>query len=889
MAIFNAQGEPAFGYRIWTSLLLLGLLAEWMLPWSEAGSRYYIDVAQPLILFVGCIAIAGLLRAPWYIMLVVYAAIGMTSMMRLYKGPDVGPLEWASGFASRFAEEVGGLFGMGAAAWGMSTELQALLLFTGFALLVPALQALIWLRQLGLALAGITAGYLILLHAWLGIDVLNALLRVTVEGMLLGAIVMFARMRRLQGEESREEAQTASYRWSASAFVVVGLCLAAGLLFSGGKSAANSPAAWTEPLTARLGQYVLGLEHGNPKAALASADASGSYASTGYGFDDSTLGAPLKQDERIVFTGLSPVRTYWRGETKAFYTGKGWQETEQRLTLLPIPNGGERIVSSNGEGSVEEDSEAVEAIAEAAIEVDADTAIKTVTETDVEIKTDKDADIKIDTVTGAEAGEERDIKSQGTGAETAVSPERVVVQTVLLKQAERGFPLFMGGTSGALLDITSSEPKTKLNTYLKNEASGTLYAPSDKVLIDRYTVQTLLPVMDEAALRSGGIQAGEKEVLAEYLQLPESLPSRVAALAAEVSGGGLTSRYDQVKAVETYLRSSYTYSAENSAVPKGGADFVDDFLFKQHEGYCVHFSSAMVIMLRTQGIPARWVKGFAPGTVSSEQPDARNDTTHAGVKLTAYEVKSKDAHAWVEVYFPGAGWVPFDPTPGYGGEGTAAGAALAGLAGGTAGSAAAGGEGAAGAFASAAARPIGQRAQALAVAAAEQAATALAQGADALARAALGAAEAAAGATPAAKGAAGAAALALAAVLCAAAQHRRLRLRLALRRYSAASRGGTPDRGSAGVQKQFAAVSAAIWPQLDRCVAKRQPQQTARQYAAAQAALLPTSQAEALQRFVTWDDAARYGQRRAWQAPLPEELSAAVALLCARRHSARRT
>ncbi|WP_341281020.1 transglutaminase-like domain-containing protein [Paenibacillus sp. FSL H8-0537] len=867
MAIFNAQGEPAFGYRIWTSLLLFGLLAEWMLPWSEAGSRYYIDVAQPLILFVGCIAIAGLLRAPWYIMLVVYAVIGITSMMRLYKGPDVGPLEWASGFASRFAEEVGGLFGMGAA-WGMSTELQALLLFTGFALLVPALQALIWLRQLGLALAGITAGYLILLHAWLGMDVLNALLRVTVEGMLLGAIVMFARMRRLQGEESREEAQTATYRWSTSAFVVVGLCLGAGLLLSGGKSAANSPAAWTEPLTARLEQYVLGLEHGNPKAALASADASGSYASTGYGFDDSTLGAPLKQDERIVFTGLSPVRTYWRGETKAFYTGKGWQETEQRLTLLPIQNGGERIVSVNGEGSVKEESEAVEAIAEAAIEVEADTALKTETETD--------ADIKIGTVKGAEAGEGRDIKSQGTGAETAVSPERVVVQTVLLKQAERGLPLFMGGTSGTLLDITSSEPKSKLNTYLKNEASGTLYAPSDKVLIDRYTVQTLLPVMDEAALRSGGMQAGEKEALAEYLQLPESLPSRVAALAAEVAGGGLTSRYDQVKAVETYLRSSYTYSAENSTLPKGGADFVDDFLFKQHEGYCVHFSSAMVIMLRTQGIPARWVKGFAPGTVSSEQPDTRKDTAHAGVKLTAYEVKSKDAHAWVEVYFPGAGWVPFDPTPGYGGEGTA-------------GSAAAGGEGAAGAFASAAARPIGQRAQALAVAAAEQAATALAQGADALARAALGAAEAAAGATPAAKGAAGAAALALAAVLCAAAQHRRLRLRLALRRYSAASRGGTPDRGSAGVQKQFAAVSAAIWPQLDRCVAKRQPQQTARQYAAAQAALLPTSQAEALQRFVTWDDAARYGQRRAWQAPLPEELSAAAALLCARRHSARRT
>ncbi|MCK9905913.1 transglutaminase-like domain-containing protein, partial [Frankia sp. Cpl3] len=76
------------------------------------------------------------------------------------------------------------------------------------------------------------------------------------------------------------------------------------------------------------------------------------------------------------------------------------------------------------------------------------------------------------------------------------------------------------------------------------------------------------------------------------------------------------------------------------------------FLFESQRGYCDHFSSAMAVMLRSIGIPVRWVKGFAPGTSIG--------TDSNGVDTV--EVRNRDAHSWVEVYFAGSGWIPFEAT-----------------------------------------------------------------------------------------------------------------------------------------------------------------------------------------------------------------------------------
>ncbi len=131
-----------------------------------------------------------------------------------------------------------------------------------------------------------------------------------------------------------------------------------------------------------------------------------------------------------------------------------------------------------------------------------------------------------------------------------------------------------------------------------------------------------------------------------YLQLPEKMDERIAALARQITGKQ-TNRYEKAKAVESYLQTQFGYSLEMKA---GGDEPLADFLFNVREGHCEYFATAMAIMLRTQGIATRIVNGFQSGEF--------NET--AGV----YIVKQKDAHSWVEVYFPGENaWITFDPTP----------------------------------------------------------------------------------------------------------------------------------------------------------------------------------------------------------------------------------
>ncbi|MHC5373873.1 DUF4129 domain-containing transglutaminase family protein [Enterococcus sp. LJL120] len=140
----------------------------------------------------------------------------------------------------------------------------------------------------------------------------------------------------------------------------------------------------------------------------------------------------------------------------------------------------------------------------------------------------------------------------------------------------------------------------------------------------------------------------------DYLQLPENLPSRVGELATQVTTD-VYGLYNQVLAVEDYLKNSSTfrYSKVDAAVIEEGQDYVDQFLFETQVGYCDNFSSSMVVMLRTLGIPARWTKGFAPGSRSRDGEEY------------LYTVTNNNAHSWVEVYFSGFGWLPFEPTPSF--------------------------------------------------------------------------------------------------------------------------------------------------------------------------------------------------------------------------------
>ena len=141
-------------------------------------------------------------------------------------------------------------------------------------------------------------------------------------------------------------------------------------------------------------------------------------------------------------------------------------------------------------------------------------------------------------------------------------------------------------------------------------------------------------------------------VKTRYYQLPESITDRTKELANRITEGK-TTIYDKVVAVRDYVMNTYPYDYFPPPQP-ADTDAVDQFLFVDKRGVCEHFTSAMVILLRAAGIPARFVVGYGSGTYNA---------------ITGYyEVHANDAHAWVEVYFPGLEWVPFDPTPGWTGD-----------------------------------------------------------------------------------------------------------------------------------------------------------------------------------------------------------------------------
>jgi transglutaminase-like putative cysteine protease len=130
-----------------------------------------------------------------------------------------------------------------------------------------------------------------------------------------------------------------------------------------------------------------------------------------------------------------------------------------------------------------------------------------------------------------------------------------------------------------------------------------------------------------------------------YLQLPEDLSPLITELALRITGDAETP-YDQTIAITDYLRTTITY-ADTIETPPVGTDLLAWFLFNSQAGFCKYYATAEVILLRSAGIPARLVVGFAQGEY--ESPDR-------------YTVLEKDAHAWPEVYFSGIGWVEFEPT-----------------------------------------------------------------------------------------------------------------------------------------------------------------------------------------------------------------------------------
>ncbi len=173
--------------------------------------------------------------------------------------------------------------------------------------------------------------------------------------------------------------------------------------------------------------------------------------------------------------------------------------------------------------------------------------------------------------------------------------------------------------------------------------AGTIDPTAPLSVGTNYSVQSERPAPTAETLDAAGTEYPET-IDDHYTQLPAESSDRVANLTAELTAD-VETPYRTAIVIEEYLQANKEYSLAPG--PPDGP-IADQFLFELESGYCVYYAGTMATMLRTQGVPARVAVGYNTGTQIDDNE---------------WLVRGSDAHAWVEVYFPDQGWVPFDPTP----------------------------------------------------------------------------------------------------------------------------------------------------------------------------------------------------------------------------------
>lgn len=186
--------------------------------------------------------------------------------------------------------------------------------------------------------------------------------------------------------------------------------------------------------------------------------------------------------------------------------------------------------------------------------------------------------------------------------------------------------------------------------YVYVDSDAEIYNPKNVKQGQKYTISYReYEINEKFLLDNAKYPEYYGKEMQKYLQIPSSMPDRVFKLTREITDK-FVSPYEKASAIENYLKQNYPYTRD-AAYPSDGKDFVDYFLFQEKKGYCTYYASAMAVMCRIANIPSRYVEGFdisSPGGVSGYT-----------------NVLNSNAHAWVELYFDGAGWMTFDPTPGH--------------------------------------------------------------------------------------------------------------------------------------------------------------------------------------------------------------------------------
>jgi transglutaminase-like putative cysteine protease len=204
------------------------------------------------------------------------------------------------------------------------------------------------------------------------------------------------------------------------------------------------------------------------------------------------------------------------------------------------------------------------------------------------------------------------------------------------------------GTIYGAPEIVTSDKQMFVNRRLDNNGRELVSSVKSRFQLqqgDSYEVTSQVSNADATSLREAGINYPDW-VNSTYLQLPDTITPETKELAQRF-GDAYSNPFDMSIAIRDYLRTNITYNDQIAAPPQG-VDAVHYVLFDLQEGYCNYYASAMSVLLRLNGIPARVVAGYAQGEFLEDD--------------NFYRVRAQNAHTWVEVYFPEYGWIQFEPT-----------------------------------------------------------------------------------------------------------------------------------------------------------------------------------------------------------------------------------
>ncbi|WP_078551350.1 transglutaminase TgpA family protein [Bacillus alkalicellulosilyticus] len=532
------------------NLLLYGLglllLLEWLYPLSYVTNTGYISLF--VIITIGFFVITYLQIKLWLSFILKSFLIAYGLHVMFFEEKFLTSL-WISHFLGDLFHNIALMF------TGQFSALTDLFRSLIFFMLLAVLAYLVyyWTIQLKRVILffTFTIVYITVIDTFTLYNANFAIIRAFFVGfLLLGLVTMYRKVERSKAENKSHSLPTK---------LVSSLLILIMLSASVGFAAPKYEPQWNDPVP--FVKNSLGMGSG--------------LKTIGYGTNDEQLGGGFIIDDTPVFYADVPRGHYWRGESRDFYTGKGWETTTPDIMKFQHSNLFYQFENRTVTAKIEmADAQSFEH--------------------------------------AFYPGELKNVESDGYYEVDA----------------------FTG----------------KAETFSNNGRT--------QILSD-YTVEFSYPIMTSEELREiqnpNDIGLYPEEVATFYLQTPETLPDRVRELTVGIVEE-YDNQYDQVRAVERYFRlAGFTYETIDVPVPEEGQDYVDQFLFETMQGYCDNFSTAMVVMLRTVGIPARWVKGFTQGErIEDEESD-----------IPRYVISNSNAHSWVEVYFPNYGWIPFEPTQGF--------------------------------------------------------------------------------------------------------------------------------------------------------------------------------------------------------------------------------